>query len=47
MASSPNFERKQLQLSGHIRRMSDDGKLKILLFGKMNDKNKRGRPHRE
>jgi len=27
--------------------MSDDRKLKILLFGKMDDKNKRGRPHRE
>jgi len=27
--------------------MSDDRKLKILLFGKMDGKNKRGRPHRE
>jgi len=27
--------------------MSDDRKLKILLFGKMDGKNKRGHPHRE
>ena len=27
--------------------MSDDRKLKILFFGKMDGKNKRGRPHRE
>jgi len=40
------IERKP-QLFGHICRMSDDRKLKILLFGKMDGKNKRGRPHRE
>jgi len=40
------IERK-LQLFGHICRMSDDRKLKILLFGKMDSKNKRGCPHRE
>ena len=27
--------------------MYDDRKLKILLFSKMDDKNKRGRPHRD
>src|SRR6218665_1747585 len=32
---------------GHVARMGDDRKLKIVMFGVMEGKNKRGRPHRE
>ena len=39
--------RRKLGLFGHIARMTDDRKLKTLVFGIMNGTNKKGRPHRE
>jgi len=39
--------RRKLGLFGHIARMTDDRKLKTLVFGIMDGTNKKGRPHRE
>ena len=39
--------RRKMGLFGHIARMSDDRKLKAVVFGVMDGKNKRGRPHTE
>ena len=39
--------RQKLQLFGHICRMGNSRKLKTLVFGMMEGKNKRGRPCRE
>ena len=36
-----------MSLFGHVTRMGDDRKLKTVMFGVMEGKNKRGRPHRE
>ena len=38
---------RKLRLFGHICRMSNDRKIKTLMFGIMDGPNKRGRPHRE
>ena len=38
---------RKLRLFGHICRMNDSRKIKILVFGMMDGSNKRGRPHRE
>jgi hypothetical protein len=38
---------RKLGLFGHICRMSNDRKIKTLVFGMMDGRNKRGRPHRE
>ena len=38
---------RMLRLFGHICRMSNDRKIKTLMFGIMDGPNKRGRPHRE
>ena len=38
---------RKLRLFGHICRMKDDRKIKTLVFGMMDGKNRRGRPHRE
>lgn len=39
--------RKKLTLFGHIGRMSDERKLKSIVFGMMDGSGKKGRPHRE
>ena len=39
--------RRKMSLFGHVTRMGDDMKLKIVIFGVMEGKNKRRRPHRE
>ena len=39
--------RRKLNLFGHIARMGEDRKLKMMVFGIVEGKNKRGRPHRE
>jgi len=36
-----------MSLFGHVARMGDDRKRKTVMFGVMEGKNKRGRPHRE
>ena len=38
---------RKLGLFGHICRMKEDRKIKALIFGIMDGRNKRGRPHRE
>ena len=38
---------RKLGLFGHICRMHNNRKLKELMFGRIEDTNKRGRPHRE
>jgi len=38
---------RKLRLFGHICRMDDSRKIRILVFGMMDGSNKRGRPHRE
>ena len=39
--------RRKMSLFGHVSRMGDDKKLKTVMFGVMEGKNKRGRPHKE
>jgi hypothetical protein len=39
--------RRKMGLFGHNARMGDDRKLKTLVFGVMEGKNRRGRPHKE
>jgi len=39
--------RRKMSRFGHVTRMGDDRKLKTVMFGIMEEKNKRGRPHRE
>jgi len=41
------YLQRKLHLFGHICRMDDSRKIKILVFGMMDGSNKRGRPHRE
>jgi len=36
-----------MRLFGHVARTRDDRKLKTVMFGVMEGKNKRGRPHRQ
>jgi len=38
---------RKLGLFGHICRMHNNRKIKELMFGRIEDTNKRGRPHRE
>ena len=38
---------RKLGMFGHICRMSDDRKIKALMFGRIDGANRRGRPHRE
>ena len=39
--------RRKLSLFGHVARMGDDRKLKKVMFGVIEGKNKRGRPLKE
>ena len=39
--------KRKMNLFGHICRMTDDRKIKTLVFGVMEGRNRRGRPHRE
>ena len=39
--------RRKMSLFGHVASMGDDWKRKTVMFGKLEGKNKRGRPDRE
>ena len=38
---------RKLELLGHICRMENDRKIKLVVFGRLEGTNKRGRPHKE
>src|SRR6218665_2047545 len=38
---------RKLELFGHICRMENDKKIKSVVFGRLDETNKRGRPHKE
>ena len=42
-----NIIQRKLRLFGHICRMNNDRRIKTLMFGMMDGKNKKGRPNRE